>query len=259
MVPPVPQHRTAAAVLIDPTTGALSARLAPMMEVGAWEADRTGAAWKRLAITLSVLAHAAGVSVVVLLKPTPLLLIDEVAMEVSIIVDDASSSGFGAVSAVPAVATPAASPNQTSAVVPVDPGGPAIVSSAKSRTNKPAEFDWGSTFDIGKIPPHFGLGAFDALQCPLGRLAERNPRSKRTTGCDPIPAQFPEGFSVRSRYSPPASSDPGSDGPGRGDGHAQLVWEMKRDPLPLPGSEYLPTERPPAMRSLRTWLGQLLH
>ena len=115
--------------------------------------------------------------------------------------------------------------------------------------------NWGSTFNTGKMPAASEADSLAAaLDCPSFQARNLDIASRRHAGC--APDEFdPLGVSGLPRTSSWAALHAGS-----GESEANYTGSfpaMKRDQMPFADWDSLPSERPPAMQALRTWLTQL--
>jgi hypothetical protein len=219
----------------------LSVRNAWELRAGSRVYDLPGPTRERSVILLSLLAHVAGLAALILLKPNLFPPADNVqSIEISIVGGSpASPPEAGSITSAPSATIPRksnfVSPEASSSVSsrpdPTFPITPPGVMDAKRHDSAPP--NWGPTFDIRKIPAHFGLsGIGETLGCPHGKMQDHDAPSRGQVGCAPVTAD-PDGFSSRWTYSPPVRYDPEPDKQEKTDGHTRLLSDMKRDPTPL--------------------------
>lgn len=225
----------------------------------------------RTAIVLSVLAHAMALLALVYLRPISFAPTEVQSIEVSIIVEAPdTSAALSKPLAAPSPRTPAA-PNSAGADRPLgaSPSGATIGSWARPdllrsiaplgfldpAKQSPAAQDWTSKFVTGKASDY---SARDTMVGALGCPPKQDTASRRHIGCAPVDTDSLQDSPARWTRSIAAFHPTEPDRTDGDGGYTGIIPEMKRDEMPFATWDSIPTERPPAMKALRKWLGQFL-
>jgi hypothetical protein len=227
----------------------------------------------QMAVFVSVLAHAAGFLALVLMRPNSFPPTGVEAIEVSIVIEAKDASAELSQPLPLSPETPAASRNSVGPDWPL--GGASTGRSVDSwthpdflrsitppgfadvRRQSPASQDWTPTFLPGKYLNYLESDATaGALGCPA--RTNRHDRPSRHIGCVPIdtapllgaPPLWTDSMAALHASEPDQTSG--------GGGYAGTFRDMKSDGRPFTTwDNVLPSDRPPAMRAFRNWLGEL--